>query len=186
MNEPHIDLQSDEGYDVVEDEFNKILNQSTKDILHDKAILDERNKEFGTNQYEWDERALQTLRTVFHHQEWRENQKEIINAVMSGKDCMGLIPTGGGKSLTFQIPAFLKKGVTFVIMPLKSLIEDQVQFCEVHKIPHMDLSSNNSKLGTPKAFNDALEDITNLKFKIVFCTPERVALIEKKDKATLE
>lgn len=124
MNEPHIDLQSDEGYDVVEDEFNKILNQSTKDILHDKAILDERNKEFGTNQYEWDERALQTLRTVFHHQEWRENQKEIINAVMSGKDCMGLIPTGGGKSLTFQIPAFLKKGVTFVIMPLKSLIMD--------------------------------------------------------------
>ena len=119
-----MDMESDEGYELDQDEFNKILKQSTKDILHDKAKLDQRNKEFGTNKYEWDGRALKTLRDIFHHQEFRENQKEIINAVMSGKDCMGLIPTGGGKSLTFQIPAFLKKGVTFVIMPLKSLIMD--------------------------------------------------------------
>lgn len=98
---------------------------------------------------------------------------------MSGKDVMGLIPTGGGKSLTFQIPALLKKGVTFVIMPLKSLIMDQCQFCEFHKIPFFDLSSNNKKICSQTKFHDALQRISNLEFKIVFCTPERVAKIDK-------
>lgn len=61
---------------------------------------------------------------VFGNQSFLESQKEIINAALSGRDVMALIPTGGGKSLTFQIPALVNTGYTFIIMPLISLIED--------------------------------------------------------------
>ena len=57
-----------------------------------------------------------------------ENQQEIMNATLSGKDVMALIPTGGGKSLTFQLSAVISNGVTFVVMPLISLIEDNIKF----------------------------------------------------------
>jgi superfamily II DNA helicase RecQ len=65
---------------------------------------------------------------LFGNTEFRENQREIINATKSGKDVLALIPTGGGKSLTFQISAVTGGGVTFVIMPLLSLIEDNLNF----------------------------------------------------------
>ena len=61
---------------------------------------------------------------LFGNDGFRESQLEIINAALSGRDVMALIPTGGGKSLCFQLPALLWKGYTFVVMPLISLIED--------------------------------------------------------------
>ena len=136
------------------------MKENTKDILNDKAKLDQRNKIYRESKYEWDERVNKALVEVFGHKNgFRENQKEIINAVMSGRDVMGLIPTGGGKSLTFQIPAVLNKGVTIVIMPLISLIMDQCQFCDVHRIPYIDLSSNNKAINGPGKFRDALDRI---------------------------
>ena len=67
-------------------------------------------------------------KTIFGNTEFRENQREIINATKSGKDVLALIPTGGGKSLTFQVAAVTDHGVTFVVMPLLSLIEDNLNF----------------------------------------------------------
>ena len=67
-------------------------------------------------------------KTVFKNTAFRENQREIINATMSGKDVIALIPTGGGKSLTFQLSAKIESGVTIVIMPLLSLIEDNLNY----------------------------------------------------------
>ena len=99
-------------------------------------MLDERNNQYLSGAFEWDEKALEILKIKFGYSEFRTNQRGIINATMSGKDCLGLMPTGGGKSLTFQIPALMGKGVTFVIMPLLSLIVDSAKFCEVHKIPY--------------------------------------------------
>jgi superfamily II DNA helicase RecQ len=61
---------------------------------------------------------------VFGNDGFRESQIEIINAALAGRDVIALIPTGGGKSLCFQLPALLGKGYTFVIMPLISLIDD--------------------------------------------------------------
>ena len=78
--------------------------------------------------FPWDYEVDLANRECFGNKEFRENQKEIINATKSGKDCLALIPTGGGKSLTFQLAAVTGQGVTFVIMPLLSLIQDNLDF----------------------------------------------------------
>ena len=81
--------------------------------------------EWRDKKYDWDQ-LVNTLNTkVFGNTDFKESQKEVINAALSGRDVMALIPTGGGKSLTFQLPALVNAGYTFVIMPLISLIEDQ-------------------------------------------------------------
>src|SRR6266851_5834155 len=66
------------------------------------------------------------LRTVFGYEEFRPGQRKIIDAVLAGRDCIGLMPTGAGKSLTFQIPAKILAGAVLVLSPLISLMKDQV------------------------------------------------------------
>jgi ATP-dependent DNA helicase RecQ len=68
----------------------------------------------------------QVLETIFGYREFRPGQRHIIDAVLSGRDCIGVMPTGAGKSLTFQIPAKMLPGAVLVISPLISLMKDQV------------------------------------------------------------
>src|SRR5207237_4428460 len=72
----------------------------------------------------------QVLESVFGYQEFRPGQREIIDAVLGGRDCIGLMPTGAGKSLTSQIPAKMLHGTVLVLSPLISLMKDQVDALE--------------------------------------------------------
>ncbi|MBE0618060.1 MAG: DEAD/DEAH box helicase, partial [Proteobacteria bacterium] len=69
---------------------------------------------------------LVVLRDVFGFDTFRPGQREVIDAVLSGRDCIAVMPTGAGKSLTYQLPARILEGTVLVLSPLISLMKDQV------------------------------------------------------------
>jgi ATP-dependent DNA helicase RecQ len=96
----------------------------TREILELLRQAAEQVKQARTEQF--DARALAVLKAVFGYPTFRAGQLELIRAVLAGRDCLGVMPTGAGKSVTYQIPARLKGGVTLVVSPLISLMKDQV------------------------------------------------------------
>ena len=79
-------------------------------------------------------RPIDILRQYFGYTSFRAGQEEVIQALLDGRDCLAVMPTGAGKSLCFQIPALLKDGVTVVISPLLSLMKDQVDTLRAQQI----------------------------------------------------
>ncbi len=86
--------------------------------------------------------ALETLQQTFGYSSFREGQAEIIDAVMAGQRTLGIMPTGGGKSLTYQIPALMLDGITVVISPLLSLMKNQVDELHEAGVPAVTLNSS--------------------------------------------
>ena len=87
----------------------------------------------------------ETLRKYFGYDAFRPNQEEVIGALLSGRDVLALMPTGGGKSICYQVPALMKEGVTVVISPLIALMKDQVEALKENGIAAAYLNSTQTR-----------------------------------------
>lgn len=112
----------------------------------------------------------QANRLVFGNSSFREKQEEVVKAVLANRDVLVLFPTGGGKSLCYQLPAVISKGITVVISPLISLIHDQHRSLIERDIPSTFINSQQSKAVT----RDILDHITSPQplLKVLYTTPE--------------
>ncbi|KAL6785285.1 RECQ1 [Auxenochlorella protothecoides x Auxenochlorella symbiontica] len=117
---------------------------------------------------------------VFGNQSFRPRQRDIVEAALSGRDCFVLMPTGGGKSLTYQLPAVLSKGLTVVVTPLLSLMQDQVQaLCMLRcgGVPASYLSSQQGVVETRAVFMELAKP--NPSLKLLYVTPEQLVKGER-------
>ncbi|KAK9929178.1 hypothetical protein M0R45_026284 [Rubus argutus] len=123
--------------------------------------------------FPWTKKLEDSNKKVFGNHSFRLNQREVINATMSGCDVFVLMPTGGGKSLTYQLPAIICPGLTLVICPLVSLIQDQIMHLFQANIPAAYLSANmewTEQQEILRALNSEY-----CKYKLLYVTPEKVA-----------
>jgi ATP-dependent DNA helicase RecQ len=111
------------------------------------------------------------LASVFGFQAFRPGQEEIVDAVVAGENTLAIMPTGGGKSLCFQLPALCRDGVTVVISPLIALMRDQVRALHEVGVVAGALTSGNTEEETDAVWR-ALEDGT---LKLLYIAPERLA-----------
>ncbi|MDO4728643.1 MAG: ATP-dependent DNA helicase RecQ [Bacteroidota bacterium] len=114
--------------------------------------------------------ALKILQSVFGYTSFRGIQQQVIEAVQSGKDTLGLMPTGGGKSICFQVPALMQEGICLVISPLIALIKDQVENLRKRNVKALCLVGNLRQ-------NDILEILDNAyygNYKFLYLSPERL------------
>jgi ATP-dependent DNA helicase RecQ len=111
---------------------------------------------------------LDILRHTFGYQEFRPGQEQVINAVLSGRDCLGIMPTGAGKSLTFQIPARMMEGTVLVLSPLISLMKDQVD--SLHSFGFKATVINSTITVTER--EKRLENLRAGKYELVYLAPE--------------
>lgn len=110
------------------------------------------------------------LNKYWGYQEFRPNQQEIIESIINGKDTLAILPTGGGKSICFQLPALIAEGVCIVISPLIALMQDQVANLLKKGISAAFLSSSNSDLENDTAWQSALRN----EIKLLYIAPERL------------
>lgn len=155
-----------ERREKIEKEINEFENQGSRTATSNGI-------DWGSRSFPWTEKIDNCLKDVFGLREFRSLQREAINMTLSGIDCILLMPTGAGKSLCFQLPAVASDGITLVISPLLSLIEDQLMRL-------MDLNINATFLNASSSKED-VRDVhsqmtgKNPMLKLLYVTPEKIA-----------
>ena len=114
--------------------------------------------------------ALATLRKYFGYESFRPGQAELINAILEGRDVLGVMPTGSGKSVCYQIPSLLLHGITIVISPLISLMRDQVDGANEIGIPAAFINTTQ----TPDEQQQVFDAANAGKVKLLYVAPERL------------
>lgn len=114
--------------------------------------------------------ALETLKTYFGYDTFREGQEKIVEAILANRDVLAIMPTGAGKSICYQIPALILPGITLVISPLISLMQDQVKALNDAGIHAAFI---NSSL-TENQISKALYLAASGRYKIIYVAPERL------------
>lgn len=117
------------------------------------------------------DRYRELLKQYWGYDDFRGKQREIIDSIGSGKDTLGLMPTGGGKSITFQVPALAKEGTCIVITPLIALMKDQVQHLREKGIKAAAIYSGMKRAEIVKTLENAIFGGT----KLLYVSPERLS-----------
>src|SRR6188474_534317 len=100
---------------------------------------------------------------------FRPMQEDIINSVLGGNDTLALLPTGGGKSVCFQVPALAREGICIVVSPLIALMKDQVENLKKKEIPALLIHSGMKRIDVVQTLKNAKHDY----FKFLYVSPER-------------
>ena len=116
------------------------------------------------------EKAREALLKIYGHHAYRPGQQELVEGLLSGKDALGVMPTGSGKSLCYQIPAFLLPGVTLVISPLISLMKDQVTALKLRGLPAAYLNSSMDDA----EYQNTVYQAAGGAYKLIYVAPERL------------
>ncbi|MBM7565429.1 DNA helicase RecQ [Paenibacillus sacheonensis] len=114
--------------------------------------------------------ALQTLKRVYGYDSFRKGQSDIIDGLLTGKDTLAILPTGGGKSICYQIPAMLLPGTSIIVSPLISLMKDQVDALNRLGVPAAFL---NSSLDAA-AYREVVRQTSQGAYKLLYVAPERL------------
>ena len=110
------------------------------------------------------------LAKYWGYDSFRDKQEDIIQAVLSGKDTLALLPTGGGKSICFQVPALAKDGLCLVVSPLIALMQDQVSNLKKRNIKALSITSGMTK----REIDIALDNAAYGNYKFLYVSPERL------------
>ena len=116
--------------------------------------------------------AEQILHDTFGYQLFRPGQQALINAVIAGRDCLAVMPTGGGKSLCYQIPALVMDGLTLVVSPLISLMKDQVDQLLAYGVAAACLNSSQTR----EQQYEILTACRTGRIKLLYIAPERLMM----------
>ncbi|KAJ1164916.1 hypothetical protein NDU88_005348 [Pleurodeles waltl] len=151
----------------------KKIKQLSEDAEEGASLGNDLAETWNKEDFPWSQKVKDALNSVFKLDKFRSLQLESINVTMSGKDIFLVMPTGGGKSLCYQLPAVCSDGFTLVICPLVSLMEDQLMVLEQLGVSATSLNASSSKEHVKWVHNEMIDKSSKL--KLIYVTPEKIA-----------